>query len=57
MFLLVIMLFIGLGGLFIFYYLKYQEVDKELEELYDLYYGLTDYSSKNKNKRQNNRFK
>lgn len=50
MFLLIIILFICLSGLFIFFYLKYQEIDKELDELYDLYYELTNYSSKNDKK-------
>ena len=50
MLLLIILLFICISGLFIFFYLKYQEIDRELEELYDLYYELTNYSPKNDKK-------
>ena len=37
---LIFILYISLLGSFIFFYMKYQEVDKELDELYDLYYSL-----------------
>lgn len=47
MLLLIILLFISLCGLFIFFFMKYQEIDKEFDELYDLYYELTNYSPKN----------
>lgn len=50
MLLLIIFSFICISGLFIFFYLKYQEIDKELDELYDLYYELTDYTQKNDKK-------
>lgn len=50
MLLLIILSFICISGLFIFFYLKYQEIDKELDELYDLYYQLTNYSPKNDKK-------
>ena len=37
---LIFILYISLLGSFIFFYMKYIEVDRELDELYDLYYSL-----------------
>lgn len=44
----IICLLIGFSGLFIYFYLKNLEIQKDLDELYDLYY---DYYGTEKDKK------
>lgn len=43
-----ICLLIGFSGLFIYFYLKNIEIEKDIEELYDLYYEI--YGTENDKK-------
>lgn len=50
MLLVIIILFILICLVFIFYYIKLLSVDRELEELFDMYYKLYNIKPKKENK-------
>ena len=50
MILAIIFLFILICIVFIFYYIKLLSVDRELEELFDMYYSLYNIKPKKENK-------
>ena len=45
MILLIIFLFILISGVFIYFYMQHIEINRELDELYDMYYELIDFNA------------